>query len=75
MTGYAQACCDNQRQLMNAKIVTNLSQLGEHPILSPQFRTALWNLRTHWEVMQRQRSAAVTASDPGLWHTSPSPFQ
>lgn len=74
MTGHAQACRDNHRQLMNAKIVANLSQLGEHPILSPQFRAALWNLRGHWEVMQRQQAAA-TGSDPRLWHASPSSFQ
>jgi len=75
MTGHAQACCDNHRQLMNAKIVSNLSQLAEHSILSPQFRAALWNLRSHWEVMQRERAAAATASDPRLWHASPSSFQ
>lgn len=75
MTGHAQACCDNHRQLMNAKIVANLSQLSEHPILSPQLRTALWNLRTRWNVLQRQRAAAVTASDPRLWHASPPSFQ
>lgn len=75
MTGHAQACCDNHRQLMNAKIVSNLSQLAEHSILSPQFRAALWNLRSHWEVMRRERAAAATASDPRLWHASPSSFQ
>jgi len=75
MTGHAQACCDNHRQLMNAKILSNLSQLAEHSILSPQFRAALWNLRSHWEVMQRERTPAATASDPRLWHASPSSFQ
>ena len=75
MTGHAQACCDNHRQLMNAKIFANLSQLGEHPILSPQFRAALRNLRTHWEVMRRQQAATATGSDPRLWHASPSSFQ
>lgn len=75
MTGHAQACCDNHRQLMDAKIVANLSRLGEHPILSAQFRAALSNLRIHWEVMQRQRAAPLAASDPRLWHASPSSFQ
>lgn len=75
MTGHAQACCDNHRQLMNGKIVANLSQLAVHAILSPQFRAALWNLRTHWEVMQRQRAVEPAASDPRLWHASPSSFQ
>jgi len=75
MTGHAQACCGDHRQLMTGKIVANLSQLAEHPILSPQFRTALWNLRKHWEVMQRQGQAVPAASDPRLWHASPSSFQ
>lgn len=76
MTGHAQAyCCDNHRQLMNGKIVANLSRLAQHPVLSSQFRTALRNLRTHWEVMQRERASAATASDPRLWHASPSSFQ
>jgi hypothetical protein len=75
MTGHAQACCDNHRQLMNAKIVANLSQLGEHAILSAQFRAALWNLRNHWEVMQRQQAPGAAGSDPRLWHASPSSFQ
>jgi hypothetical protein len=75
MTGHAQACCDNHRQLMNAKIVANLSQLGEHPILTAQFRTAISNLRGHWEVMQRKQAAAARGSDPRLWHASPPTFQ
>lgn len=75
MTGHAQACCDNHRQLMSAKIAAGLSQLAEHPILSPQFRTALWNLRAHWAKMQQERAAAVSESDPRLWHASPSSFQ
>ena len=74
MTGHAQTCYDNHRQLMSAKIVANLLQLDEHSILSLQFRTALRNLRMHWEVMQQQ-TMAVTASDPRLWHTSPALFQ
>lgn len=75
MTGRAQACCDNHRQLMTGKIVANLSQLAEHAILSPQFRAALWNLHTHWEVMQRQGHAAPAERDTRLWHASPSSFQ
>ena len=73
MTGHAQACCDNNRQLMAAKIVANLSQLTEHPVLSPQFQTAVWNLRKHWQALQT-RPAATTA-DPQLWHAQPSSLQ
>lgn len=75
MTGHAQACCDNQRQSMSGKIVSNLSQLTEYPILSPTFRAALSKLRTHWQVMQRQQAAASAASDTRLWHASPSSCQ
>lgn len=75
MTGHVQACCDDHRQLMNAKIVANLAHLAEHPILSPQFRTALGNLRTHWQVLERQRAAVPAAGDPRLWFATPSSVQ
>lgn len=75
MTGHAQACCDNNRQLMNAKIISNLSQLAEHALLSPQFRAALRSLRAHWQVMQRQRAAAPSTPDPRVWHAGPSTTQ
>ena len=60
---------------MNGKIVANLSQLAQQPALSPQFRAALRNLRTHWEVMLRKHEPTATASDPRLWHAGPSSFQ
>lgn len=75
MTGHAQACCDNTRQAMTAKIVGNLSQLSEHPVLTPLFRAALGSLLTHWQAMQGQPPAQAAPSDPRLWHASPSLFQ
>lgn len=73
MTGYAQGHCEHRRMLMAAKIVANLSQLTEHPLLSSQFQTALWGLRKHWQAMQTQ--SAATAADPPLWHAQPSSLQ
>jgi hypothetical protein len=75
MTGHAQACCDGHRQLMTRKIVSNLSQLTEHPILSPQFRAALWNLRTHWQALQEQKAMEPAQGDQRLWHTHPTSVQ
>lgn len=75
MTGHVQACCDDHRQLMNAKIVANLARLAQHPILSPQFRTALGNLRTHWQVLERQRAAVPAEADPTLWLAAPATVQ
>ena len=75
MTGHAQACCDNRRQWMSAKIVANLAQLSAHSTLSPQFRAALWSLRAHWETLRRERAEAANAGDPRLWHAGPSSLQ
>ena len=75
MTGHVQTHCDGHRELMNAKIVTNLARLVEHPVLSPQFRAALGNLRTHWQVMARKHAPVPAAGDPRLWLASPSAIQ
>lgn len=75
MTGHAQACCDDHRRLMARKIAAHLAQLAEHPILSPQFRAALWNLRTHWQLLQEQKAGQPSQSDQRLWHTHPASVQ
>jgi hypothetical protein len=75
MTGHAQACCDDHRRLMARKIAVHLAQLAEHPILSPQFRAALWNLRTHWQLLQEQKASQPAHSDQRLWHTRPASVQ
>jgi len=73
MTGHAQACCENHRGLMNRKIVAQLGLLAEHPVLSPAFRTALWNLRTHWQILLER--GHPPAPDTRLWHASPGVVQ
>lgn len=73
MTGHAQACSSHTRQRMATKIVSNLSDLTQHPVLSPQFQAAVWNLRKHWEALQAQ--SAATATDPQTWHAQPSSLQ
>lgn len=75
MTGHVQARCDGHRELMNAKIVANLAHLAEHPVLSPQFRAALGNLRTHWQLLARRQAPVPAAGDPRLWLASPSAVQ
>lgn len=73
MTGHAQACCDNSRRLMAAKIAANLSLMTEHPALSPRFQAAAWNLRKHWQGLQMQ--SVATAAHRQLWHPLPPSLQ
>ena len=76
MTGHAQTCCDGRRALMARKIVSSLALLSEHPLLSPQFKTMLWNLRERWrEQVESTQTAQAGQSDQGLWHASPSAVQ
>lgn len=48
MTGHAQSCCDAHRELMAQKVVSNLFILSQHPILSPGFKSMLFNLHGRW---------------------------
>ena len=48
MTGHAQSCCDDHRDLMARKVATNLSCLSQHPVLSPGFKSMLLNLQARW---------------------------
>ncbi|OGA98683.1 MAG: hypothetical protein A3E79_19300 [Burkholderiales bacterium RIFCSPHIGHO2_12_FULL_61_11] len=76
MTGHVQACCDGHRVLMAKKIVANLVLLSEHPLLSPQFKTMLWNLRERWrEQLESAQDMQTAQADPDLWHASPSAVQ
>jgi hypothetical protein len=79
MTGYVQGCCDDHRTQMAQKVVQNLLHLSEHPMLSPDFKTLLWNLHTRW---LQQTHPARTTADHGdrptatpLWHTTPETVQ
>lgn len=70
MTGHAQACCDNHREGMARKIVHNLFLVSQHPTLSPDFKTVVWNLHHRWVQQVHARShlgaqvADATAVDP-----------
>ena len=66
MTGHMQACCDGHRNLMVRKAVANLAQLSQHPLLSPDFKALLWQLRGRWE----QQLQAQARQAP-MWHASP----
>ena len=68
MTGHVQASCCAHRELMAAKIVSNLSALAEAPVLSPAFKAMLQNLRLRW---QNQGPA----TERSLWHRSPDAVQ
>lgn len=59
MTGYMQACCDNHRDAMGRKIVTNLQLLGQAEVFTPRFRTMVWSMQGRWA---QQCSAAPNAS-------------
>lgn len=48
MTGQAQASCQEAKRLMTRRICVNLSELGTHPALNPNFRAAVRHLREHW---------------------------
>ena len=48
MTGHAQSCCQAHRELMAHKVVSNLFILSQHPILSPGFKSMLFNLQARW---------------------------
>jgi hypothetical protein len=66
MTAHVQACCDGHRARIVDKVNDNLAQLAGNCALSPPFRTALWNLRIHWQMLKD--AAPLPARDPQLWH-------
>lgn len=77
MTGYVQACCDDHREVMGRKIVTNLQFLSELPLLTAHFRTLVGHLRGRW--LQQVGMADVEAPAPVaqrvLWHAAPNVLQ
>jgi hypothetical protein len=79
MTGHAQNACATQRDLMGRKIRSNLFFLGEHPGLSPSFRTVVQRMHQHWDVLlkaneQPHERTALNSDDllpeRRLWHTT-----
>ena len=84
MTGHAQSTCATQRDLMGRKIRSNLFFLGQHPGLSPSFRTVAQRMHQHWDVLLKscdgptERSALNTDDllpERRLWHTTASLVQ
>lgn len=84
MTGHAQSACATQRDLMGRKIRSNLFFLGEHPGLSPNFRTVVQRMHQHWDVLLRpgdglaERPALNTEDllpERRLWHMTASLVQ
>jgi len=84
MTGHAQSACATQRNLMGRKIRSNLFFLGEHPGLSPSFRTVVQRMHQHWDVLlkaneQAHERTALSTDDllpeRRLWHTTASLVQ
>ena len=73
MTSHAEGCCEQHRRLMTARIVSHLTQLSGHAILSAEFRSALWSLRSHWQALLDRQPAA--SADPRLWHPAASAVQ
>lgn len=77
MTGYAEHAgtpsggdtgrCDPAHQEMRhalaAKVTAQLFHLSEHPLLSPAFRGAIWQLRGHWQAVER-RMATPAPTEP-----------
>ncbi len=86
MTGFAEHCQTSRpapladsgeaaapavTHLLAAKAASSLFFLAEHPLLSAGFRSTLWRLRSHWQVLERRVAApppdprkAAPASQP-----------
>lgn len=48
MTGHADACCEDHRNLMASKAASNLFLLSHHPLMSEGFKTLAWKLHMQW---------------------------
>jgi hypothetical protein len=79
MTGYVQGCCDEHRGPMAQKVVQHLLSLSQHPLLTPDFQTLLWNLHTRWLEQSRQSAPRAplqaTPVDAAFWHKAPEVVQ
>lgn len=73
MTGCAQTRCPAQRRQMMNRIVGNMALLAEHPHLSDPFRSAVRNLRCHWELLVEDGSQ--TSGEALLRHIAPVTLQ
>ncbi len=84
MTGHAQSACATQRDLMGRKIRSNLFFMGQHPELTPNFRTVVQRMHQHWDALVTANDATVTRAsltnddllpERRLWHTTASTVQ
>ncbi len=81
MTGHAQGCCDEHRELMARKIIANLFMLSQHPVATPGFKAMAMNLHALWvrllqQIQQRQEPgdahpAAAQAAHGATPHSDP----
>lgn len=68
MTALVQGCCEEQRRMLQRKVIANLAELERHTELSQQFRAVASHLQQHWfalEAGKRPRSCG----DQRLWQT------
>jgi hypothetical protein len=84
MTGHAQSTCATQRDLMGRKIRSNLFFMGQHPGLTPNFRTVIQRMHQHWDTLvnagERMQMRSSELSDDllperRLWHTTAATVQ
>lgn len=77
MTGHAQACCADHRELMAEKTAASLRVLSEHPLMSPGFRAVALRLHDRWAIEARSAQAeTISPTAPrALWHTTPEVIQ
>ncbi len=77
MTGHAQACCADHRELMAEKTVASLQVLSQHPLMSEGFRAVALRLHDRWALeAQGARPADISPTAPrALWHTTPEVIQ
>jgi hypothetical protein len=81
MTGHAQSACATHRDLMGRKIRSNLFFLGQHPALTPNFRTVVQRMHQHWDTLLKASESPTAPAPLGsddllperrLWHTTAS---
>jgi hypothetical protein len=84
MTGHAQSACATQRDLMGRKIRSNLFFLGQHPALTPNFRTVVQRMHQHWDTLLKANESPTAPAplstddllpERRLWHTTASLVQ
>ncbi|SFC74482.1 hypothetical protein SAMN05216344_13814 [Polaromonas sp. OV174] len=67
MTGYAQGCCAEHRELMAKKIIANLHMLSQLHVVSPAFRSVSMNLHALWvQQLQQQQDESDPPTAPAL---------